>query len=253
MITVFDEIKNSIVPQHRKRALKKNHTEYYESILSHYEWLDYNTSFNELHYVIQNKIEQRPTCNSCTNYVSWDTHNLEYHRYCSSSCSIEIAINKASQEEAKATRKKNLIEKYGVENIFQHKDIVKTIQEKKALAFIEKYGSTDDYKVLKNRFDWRVKYHTDKTYNKYRDIIDPLSLRGRHYHIDHIYSKYDAFHNEVPIAVLCHWSNLILVPYTKNLEKNKKSGKTIDELYNDYYHLPLSEYKYPKIMDDYDS
>lgn len=240
--TILENIRQMYIPQQRKRQLKAKHPTIYDRLLETYDWVDESTTFNEILYLVSNNINSRPLCEKCQSYVSWDTHNLKYHRFCSSKCSIHIAVKAASNDKSKEKRESTILSKYGVNNIFKDKTVIEEIKKVKRENRESLYGCIRDYRTLKNQFDWRVKYHTNKTYEKYKNIIDPNGLRGRHYHVDHMYSKYDAFNNDVPIEILCHWSNLILVPYLNNLEKNKKSSKSIEELYEHYYTLRTEDY-----------
>jgi len=53
--------------------------------------------------------------------------------------------------------------------------------------------------------------------------------------VDHIYSITDGFINNVPVNVISDISNLRLIRDTENYKKHKKSEKTLDELYEDFY------------------
>lgn len=87
----------------------------------------------------------------------------------------------------------------------------------------------------------KVIHKTEQVYMANHNIINPLSLpRGvSRYHIDHIFSIRDAFLNEVPIDVVSHISNLRMLWCVDNIQKNRTSHKTLDQLYYDVSNFRL--------------
>lgn len=71
-----------------------------------------------------------------------------------------------------------------------------------------------------------------KVYNKFKNIINPLSLPlGRNKnHIDHKYSVYDGFINNIPIYIISSLYNLQILDEKSNISKGKKSIISKDEL-----------------------
>lgn len=53
-------------------------------------------------------------------------------------------------------------------------------------------------------------------------------------HADHIYSKVQGFHDNVPPKIIGHWTNLRITESLYNITKNGKCDKTLEQLYNDY-------------------
>ena len=66
-------------------------------------------------------------------------------------------------------------------------------------------------------------------------LVKDVELRGRHYHLDHIYSVFDGFFNQIPYNVIAHWTNLRVIPAKDNFEKLSKSHVTKEELFRKYY------------------
>lgn len=78
-----------------------------------------------------------------------------------------------------------------------------------------------------------ARHLTNRVYNEYKSIIDPNNLRSKDWVIDHVYSIFDGFVNNVPLDVICHYSNLKIIHKTDNSSKGFKSGKTLTQLYED--------------------
>jgi len=78
-----------------------------------------------------------------------------------------------------------------------------------------------------------VRYYTEKNFTKFKKIINPSNLtRGRkNYHIDHIYSLYDGWKNNIPPNIISHPANLRMLDYKTNINKRTRSDMTISELY----------------------
>lgn len=89
----------------------------------------------------------------------------------------------------------------------------------------EKLDAYDGYKAY-------VRYLTNKNYCKYYYSINPKSLkRGDKYHLDHIYSVYRGFVNNVPPETISHRFNLRIVDASKNESKAAQCGMTLARLY----------------------
>ena len=86
------------------------------------------------------------------------------------------------------------------------------------------------YKLyLKNVY--KETYKTIKNYGKY---VTKLELRGYEhgYALDHRYSIYDGFINNVNPKIIGHWKNLQMITEKENVKKGKKSSITLEELLN---------------------
>jgi hypothetical protein len=77
---------------------------------------------------------------------------------------------------------------------------------------------------------------TEKTYRKYKQIINPMSLpRGRKkYNLDHKYSVYDGFINGIQPEIISSVNNLQILPEHENISKHKNSCITLQELLEGY-------------------
>lgn len=87
------------------------------------------------------------------------------------------------------------------------------------------------YKFGFELYHFLVWSETKKNYNKFESQINPNFLkRGREYHLDHIYSIYDGFANNIPPYIISHKENLRIIDGSKNISKGKKSNILIEEL-----------------------
>jgi len=84
------------------------------------------------------------------------------------------------------------------------------------------------------------KYHrnvdniSNLTFKKFHSKIKNSKLRGKKhgYSLDHKYSIFDGFNNNVDPEIISHWSNLECIPWLENSKKNKNSSITLEELKN---------------------
>lgn len=75
-----------------------------------------------------------------------------------------------------------------------------------------------------------VMKHTKLSTIIYADKIPNLHLRGRDYHLDHKYSIKMGFVNDVDPSIIGHWSNLEVLPATKNCSKGSKCSVELETL-----------------------
>lgn len=78
----------------------------------------------------------------------------------------------------------------------------------------------------------QIRRLSEKSYNNHKSLLNPTELiRGRtSYHLDHIYSVYDGFTNNVSVNIISHPMNLRLLNYHNNITKRTKSDHTLEEL-----------------------
>jgi hypothetical protein len=96
-------------------------------------------------------------------------------------------------------------------------------KNKKSNAVKYKYGF-----FLYHFLVWK---ETNKNFKEYQNLINPNNLkRTSKLHLDHIYSIYDGFQNNVPTYIISSIQNLRLVSSARNISKGKKSEITLDEL-----------------------
>jgi len=84
------------------------------------------------------------------------------------------------------------------------------------------------FKKYKNN----VYKETYKTVEKFSSKIKNLELQGKEfgYELDHKFSIYDGFINNVDPKIISHWKNLQIITLKENREKHKISSITLEEL-----------------------
>lgn len=88
-----------------------------------------------------------------------------------------------------------------------------------------------------------VRLFSKKEYKKYQLIINPKNLKisKKDYHIDHKFSIYEGFFNNVEPKIISCYGNLEVIPAKDNLSKQTKCSITIIELYDIYNKLKNNE------------
>lgn len=77
-----------------------------------------------------------------------------------------------------------------------------------------------------------VRHLTEQTFRKHYYYINPEDLnRGLEVHLDHIYSVYDGFCNNVDPRIIAHRDNLRMLYWNDNLIKSSKSDMTLARLF----------------------
>lgn len=148
--------------------------------------------------------------------------------------------------------KKTNLEKYGYENVFQ----VPEFKEKANKSRLERYGymftlqNPNNVENLKKYFKESGRWYNYENYTKFelyklevskyqtkfKDEISKLEnfhLRGvapNDYHLDHMFSKYEGFQQNIPAEKIGHICNLEMILGAKNLSKNKKCSHTFEDL-----------------------
>lgn len=99
-----------------------------------------------------------------------------------------------------------------------------------------KFNNAVKYKNGWERYLFLVRYYTEKNYKNYKKIINPENFkRGRKYHLDHRYSIYQGFMNNVSPKIIGNVENLTIITESDNLSKGKKCSITLDEILKTKY------------------
>jgi hypothetical protein len=71
-----------------------------------------------------------------------------------------------------------------------------------------------------------------QTYKIFKSVINPNNLINSkyEYHIDHKYSIYEGFKNNVDVKIISSKENLEMLHSLDNLRKNKTCSMTLEEL-----------------------
>lgn len=83
-----------------------------------------------------------------------------------------------------------------------------------------------------NNYKKKVRRLTAKNYKLYKTLINPkgLKISKNDYHIDHMYSIYEGFKNNVDPLIISSKENLEVIPSKINLSKQNKCSISLDEL-----------------------
>lgn len=116
--------------------------------------------------------------------------------------------------------------------------------------FKRKYGDLWEIKYLEARAKWKTfdpalvpawLDYKERCWFETRiqlainpDKIEDISKRGIDFHLDHIYSVFDGFKNDVDPKVIGHYTNLRIITARENLSKNTRSDKSKEDLLSDY-------------------
>lgn len=101
---------------------------------------------------------------------------------------------------------------------------------------INGFIKSNDEKTKKDAYYDAVAKYTKESWLSHFYKINPNKLkRSFHaYHLDHIYSIIDGFNNNVDPEIIGHWTNLQLLPKMKNIKKQRRSDKTLEQLLEDF-------------------
>lgn len=97
----------------------------------------------------------------------------------------------------------------------------------------QKGNNTPERKNKKNRYkiyEQKVRIYTEIEVKKYLDKIENMNLRGLLYHLDHKYSIYDGFKNNIDPKIISCWRNLQIISKDDNLIKKSKSCIKLEQL-----------------------
>jgi len=94
-----------------------------------------------------------------------------------------------------------------------------------------KFENAVKYKFGWQRYKFLVRYYSELSFKKHYVEINPNEYeRGKDYHLDHKYSIYEGFLNNISPKLVGHYQNLEVISSNENLKKNKKCSITINEL-----------------------
>lgn len=96
-----------------------------------------------------------------------------------------------------------------------------------------------------NNYNKQVRSLSQRTYREHKDIINPLDLPNNRYgyHIDHKFSVSEGYKNKINPIIISAKENLEMLFWKDNLNKNKKSSITLDELLSKTKYLLNEKYE----------
>lgn len=131
--------------------------------------------------------------------------------------------NGSDIKRVKNIKKTNII-RYGVDNVFASK-LVRNIKIEKGLIIEDKHRP--DFEIYK----LKVRKLSEKNEHNLPNR-DKRGLAGKKgtFHLDHKYSIYEGFKNNVPIYIISHKDNLEYIPWEENCKKKTKCSININKI-----------------------
>jgi hypothetical protein len=153
-------------------------------------------------------------------------------------------------EEQLNKRKTTNLEKYGVEHVTQNEDIKKKVNETTFKNYgVYRFPNIDYDKIrrihiLHNRWisdedrtDWGLYVYKVKKLTEQQNLhlLPNIEKRGPvekegSYHLDHKFSIFEGFKNNIPIYIIGNIHNLEMIPAKENISKNSKCTTSIEEI-----------------------
>jgi hypothetical protein len=159
---------------------------------------------------------------------------------------VRYGCHISKTNEYKEKYKNTCIERYGVEHfsILDNLNIFKINNPMKNIDVINR--SLNTKKMNGKIFKWcdyqlndiksyrrSVSYYTEKTYEEYKEILNPDNLDRGIYtnHIDHIYPVIEGWKNKIDPKIISQYKNLKLIDSYDNLSKGERTDITIDDFF----------------------
>lgn len=99
-----------------------------------------------------------------------------------------------------------------------------------------KYDTAIKYKEGYIEYRFLVEQETRKSYKSNKNIIDPNGIgRSKQYHLDHKYSIYQGFIDNIKPEIIGSIHNLQILPFNKNISKGSDCSITRGELLHEYF------------------
>jgi hypothetical protein len=233
VILLFKENPNSY-----HMIIKYRHSEFYRQIVDSQPGKTLAEKLYRYCYQIE------PTCKTCgSTDVGFLEFSTGYRKYCSRYCTSHSEACKSGQLEywqdsdrifraMKKTKETN-IKRYGKPHWYQTEAGRKHVSQTSGRIIRERYYQPD-LKRSQKQYTAAARHLTNRVYQEMIDLIDPERRRSMDWVVDHIFSIYDGYTNEVPLDVICHWTNLQIIQKSQNSSKGPRSSITLEELYERY-------------------
>ena len=133
-------------------------------------------------------------------------------------------------EEFQSKSKKTNMVRYGKDNYSKTKEFQEFLISSGRRRSDELSEKIDIYyrNVLK---------YTNRTFRKYKLLLEETYIRSKQFHLDHIYSIVDGFENNIEPRIIGSICNLQLIPEFINIQKHRKSWISKDKLLASYNKL----------------
>lgn len=124
------------------------------------------------------------------------------------------------------------LDRYGVGNGSQSK----VARDKISDARIRNGATPKHLRGAYTKYNEAVFTFTRENWKDHQATINPDgSPRSRENTVDHIFSVYQGFTDNIPAYIIGHWTNLRMLPLGENARKGARCDKTKDQLFEDFF------------------
>jgi len=170
--------------------------------------------------VYQNQTEAAKQKRSQTTKDGITSGKIQYHN------------RKIDYVKGSITRKRTTLQQYGVENTSQLLDVRKKISDS---LVANGHATPRHMRADRALYLEAVIRYTELSLKNNFDQINPTRENRSIVTLDHVYSVQQGFINNIPAYIIGHWTNLRMLPRSKNSAKGMRCDKTQDQLFEDFF------------------
>lgn len=222
---------------HYSKIIKRDYKDFYDLLRN-----NSTKRFSEILYL--HLYPGNYTCKFCGgNNVTFMEITTGYKQYCSRQClnnspehkiGIKKFCSKKENTDARKLKASNTcLENSGYSHHMHNPTIKSRISSKSKETLRKKYFVEFAPGLTQKQYTRKCRHYTNTVYNNYKEIIDPSNIRSREFVLDHIYSIFEGWKNNVPYDIICHPTNLRIIPKDENSRKISRCDKTLTDLYTD--------------------
>lgn len=185
-------------------------------------FLKYNTKINERCYCILHNINSQPICKNCNKPVKFLRLCNGYREYCSNSCKNKFII---ANTDIKSKISKSVLNYHKNVSFKERKN-----QQNKRLKTMINKGLITSFDNLKDWQKYRklvLKFTNEQNLKE----LENYNLRGKNFHLDHIYSIFQGFKENIPAHIIGNIVNLRIISAHENASKKEKCAIDKNELF----------------------
>ena len=248
------------------RYLYRTHPDLWQSIVDETSFLPESAKPKQRIWHIINGVYERPTCPVTGEFVKWvenrylitanrsakgkmqkargdfselwsperNNKRAETNKRLRQQGLVKKRRKLTAEENAtqKARREQTCLARYGVPHATQAAQFRKLISD----HHVAHRGATPPHlKSLRELYYESVRYHTQLNWRNHFDKINPQRLNRSKNSLDHIYSIHQGFQDSIPPYIIGHWTNLRVIPLSKNSSKGSECHKSKEQLFDDYF------------------
>ena len=246
------------------RYLSKRKPWLWDEITKITDFLPLDAKAKQRCWHILNEAYKRPTCPTTGDYVKWfdnryliyislsaKSSNSDFQKKCRETYERNNPGHKGhwSADPKIKKQKKATFEKNGTFIPINEQNVDNEYRARRAKEeFRKKYGVDnpmdveefrqklmDPDKNEKERYYEEIAFYTRHSwYNHYSKINPNDYKRGNEYQLDHIFSRYEGWKQNISPEVIGHWTNLQMLEKEENRAKDIDCWKNKEQLFEDY-------------------